>query len=519
MNDAERPTEDANSAAPAGLEASWALARDILRVANLGLTRIEFMREISRRLLAFSGADAIEVRLKGDDLHYLWEMTARRPDAPVFKVLSPEAGPLPDPRAASIIVLPLAVNSTTSGLLALKSDEAARFSAARAAEYAGLAESIGLAIANRRAQAGLRERLKELSCLYDISRIVRESTGSIGATLDAIVRLMPSAWQFPDMAGARILLGDSRHVDGDRSGARHIQSVPIIADGVDRGVVEVFYTGDRPEFVEGPFLPEEQSLIESIAVEIGRLVERTDAARRRKALEEQLRHADRLATIGELAAGVAHELNEPLANILGFAQLTLKTPDLPAQCRADIQHIVDATLHGREIIRNLLLFARQTPTTRAVVDVDTLAGEGLAILAARFAKCRIELRRDLAAGGERVFVDPSQFKQVIINLVVNAIQAMPDGGILTIRTGRDEGVVTLSVSDTGVGMSDDVRRRIFEPFFTTKDVGEGTGLGLAVVHGIVTAHDGTISVMSERGRGSTFEVRLPRWRGDAERGQ
>ncbi|MBK8268166.1 MAG: hypothetical protein IPK83_07600 [Planctomycetes bacterium] len=255
-------------------------------------------------------------------------------------------------------------------------------------------------------------------------------------------------------------------------------------------------------------------MIEGAAREIGRLLERMEAGEDRKKLEEQVRRADRLATIGQLAAGVAHELNEPLGNILGFAQLIEKTEGMGEQVGLDLKKIIDAALQGRQIIKNLLLFSRQAPAIRKPLDVNALALECQTLFSARCAKGEIALGLQLADSPALIQADASQLKQVLVNLALNAIQAMPAGGALTLRTSIDEmsGRVVLSVIDTGIGMGEEIRRRIFDPFFTTKDVGEGTGLGLSVVHGIVSAHDGDIHVESEPGRGSTFSIAFPRCR-------
>ncbi|MBK9374923.1 MAG: hypothetical protein IPN03_14645 [Holophagales bacterium] len=242
---------------------------------------------------------------------------------------------------------------------------------------------------------------------------------------------------------------------------------------------------------------------------MGLWVERREGDEEKAMLQRQLRHADRLATIGQLAAGVAHELNEPLGGILGFAQLARKSPGLPAQADADLEKIVNASLHAREIVRKLLIFARQMPAAKTKSDLNRVVTEGLYLVEARCATEGIRLERDLDPALAGIVADPGQLQQVLTNLVVNGIQAMPAGGRLTIRTRNRPGGVVLSVEDTGAGMDEETLREIFNPFFTMKEVGQGTGLGLSVVHGIVTAHCGTIRVESEPGRGSRFDVDLP----------
>jgi signal transduction histidine kinase len=237
--------------------------------------------------------------------------------------------------------------------------------------------------------------------------------------------------------------------------------------------------------------------------------------RRVEELEAALRHADRLATIGQEAAAFVHELSEPLATILGFTQLALKAEHLPTGVASDLGRVVDAALHAREIVRRLMLFARPVPTLQTAVDLDRVVDEALAFVAPRCAQQGVRLVRDTSGNLPPVTADPAQLQQVLVNLAVNALQAMPSGGLLTVRTAAGDRHVSLVVEDSGAGMSDDVRERIFEPFFTTRAPEGGTGLGLTVVHAIVGAHGGEIGVASQPGRGSRFEVRLPRREDDA----
>lgn len=355
----------------------------------------------------------------------------------------------------------------------------------------------------------LRERVKELTCLYGMAQVMGRSGLNLPETMQATVELLPPAWQFPEFAGARIVLDGREYVAGSIDPPEHVQTSPLLVDGTRRGQVEVIYSRRISPEVSAPFLLEEQKLIDIVAQEVSMLVERREADQLHAKLEEQLRHADRLATIGQLAAGVAHEINEPLANVLGFAQLARKAPAIPEQVAADLDKIVKNCLHAREVIQKLLTFAHQMPPSMAALDLNQIVNDGLYFLESRCAKADIELVRQLDPDLPVIRADATQLHQVLINLVVNAIQAMPSGGKLSIRTSRQGDRVHLTVSDTGVGMSDDVKKNIFTPFFTTKDVDEGTGLGLAVVHGIVTSHGGTISVTSELGNGTTFDVELP----------
>ena len=259
----------------------------------------------------------------------------------------------------------------------------------------------------------------------------------------------------------------------------------------------------------GAFLKEERKLIDAVAREAALIVERAETEEEKSKLQQQLIHADRLATIGELAAGVAHELNEPLGSVLGFAQLAKKDLGQPERTERDLEKIITASLYAREVIKKLLVFARQMPPRKARVHLNQVVEEGLYFLEARCARKGIEVVQELASDLPEVTADPSQLKQVLVNLVVNSVQAMPAGGRLTVRTQAEDAAVSLTVEDTGVGISEEIREKIFLPFFTTKEVDQGTGLGLAMVHGIITSHGGSIDVESHPGQGTRFQVHLP----------
>ncbi len=355
----------------------------------------------------------------------------------------------------------------------------------------------------------LQERVKELTCLLRMAEIAGKPGISLEEIFAQTTALLIPAWRYPEVASARVVLdGQVYAAPGFEEGSSGQRS-DVLVQGVPRGFVEVVYLEPRPALDEGPFLREERNLIDAVAQQVGLIVERREAELDRVHLQSQLQHADRLATIGFLAAGVAHELNEPLGNILGFAQLARKCPNLPESAEEDLAKIETASLHAREIIRKLLGFARQMPPEMALVSINDVVREGLLFLDARCSRTGVEVECALDEALPLVFADAAQLHQVLVNLVVNALQAMPEGGTLRVQTVVDGGHVCLNVEDSGVGMSADVLERVFVPFFTTKDVEQGTGLGLPVVHGIVTSHEGTIEIHSEAGRGTRVEIRLP----------
>jgi len=408
----------------------------------------------------------------------------------------------------SCVMIPLVAGEESVGLLELMSGQRTYFDEDENEIYQDIAKIIAIALVNHNVQAALIERVKELSCLYSISQIAAKREISLGDSLQQIVNLIPPAWQYPDITRGRIILDDKMYVTHDFQEHAQRQKSDIIIKGELRGSVEVFYLDEKPEISEGPFLQEERNVIDTIARQIALLVERREYEQDRLELEKQLRHADRLATIGQLAAGVAHELNEPLGNILGFSQLAKKTPDIPQQTIKDLERIIEASLHSREIIKKLMLFARQTPPKKTRINLNKVVEEGLFFFEERCAKVGIELIRKLSPDIPDITGDQAQLNQVLVNLVVNSIQAMPGGGKLIIKTIRATEYISLIVEDNGIGMSDEVLNKIFIPFFTTKEVNEGTGLGLAVVHGIISSHKGKIKVESTVNQGTRFEIQF-----------
>ncbi|HYK91396.1 MAG TPA: ATP-binding protein [Acidobacteriota bacterium] len=536
-----------------------ALSNTILRCELHGRQRADFLREATGILIDFSGCDVIEVQLHEGSTFFRCEARREVPEyfrfeseswqrrlarAGTFswpgdrfclslfmREASPEASFLtpngsfwtggPDARFGesesalidgefpSLAIIPLDVGNDRIGLLLLKRGHPDFFTAKEIELYEGVAQTLAIALAHRRSNALLRERVKELTCLYGIARTAARQDLALPEILQGIVELLPPAWLYPDIASGRLTIDNQSYTSAGFQEGVQRQIAEITAQGAHRGCVEVTYAQEKPERDEGPFLQEERNLIDTVAREVALIIERRQAEEEKTKLQEQLLHADRLATIGQLSAGVAHELNEPLGNVLGFAQLALKSPDLPEQARRDLERIASASLYARDVIRKLMLFARQMPSSKTRVNLNRIVEEGLGFFETRCTKTGIQLLRRLSPDLPDISADPSQITQVLVNLVVNAIQAMPEGGELLVQTLPGPDQVGLIVKDTGTGMSREVLSRIFIPFFTTKDVNEGTGLGLSVAHGIVTAHGGSIHVASQVGRGSRFEVRLP----------
>lgn len=240
-------------------------------------------------------------------------------------------------------------------------------------------------------------------------------------------------------------------------------------------------------------------------------------------IHEQMLQAEKMASLGKLAAVVAHEINNPLAGILTYAKLLRKwlaklpepqTPQERARAeeiRSSLELIESESRRCGEIVRNLLMFARAAPMNLEYAQLNQVADRCLRLVSHQLELANVQLEKDLHPDLPPVYCDAAQVEQVLLALVMNAIEAMPHGGVLTLRTTMDPATdtVSLQVRDDGIGIPADVFPKLFEPFFTTKEGSHGSGLGLAVAKGIVERHSGRIEVTSEVGKGTTFTVTLP----------
>ena len=238
--------------------------------------------------------------------------------------------------------------------------------------------------------------------------------------------------------------------------------------------------------------------------------------RQRAESERQLLQSEKQAGIGRLAAGVAHEINNPLTGVLTFTHMLLRRTDINDEIRSDLETIAHETERVRKIVKGLLDFSRQTALEKEQTDINKLVKSTVGLLEnqalIKGITLQFEPKKDLPGR----IVDRNQLQSVILNMIINAFDATQPGGTVTVSTdltvsaqsGGQKGI-EIGITDTGSGISPENLDRLFDPFFTTKEVGEGTGLGLAVSYGIIERHGGTIRVQSDVGKGSTFTIWLP----------
>ncbi len=249
---------------------------------------------------------------------------------------------------------------------------------------------------------------------------------------------------------------------------------------------------------------DEQNTVNSVVVV---MTDITDAA----LLQAKLAHSEKMATIGRLVSGVAHEVNNPLAAILGFTDLLLENPEVPGSVREDLKIILQETQRTKDIVQDLLSFARQRPVQRELVQINNVLRQTIKLRSYDFASHGVEVVEDFEEALAAALGDSQQLQQVFLNILNNAYDAVQEAGQrgrIKIHTRRQAEMIEVAISDNGTGIVDP--QRIFDPFYTTKQAGKGTGLGLSICYGIVRAHGGEIQCWNnESGAGSTFVVRIP----------
>ncbi len=356
----------------------------------------------------------------------------------------------------------------------------------------------------------LQERIKELECLYAIAQLnIEKSNSPISEVFKESLPIISKAWQYPKITEAEIILDGTSYSTQNYINGVQFQKAELIINEITRGHLTVCYTTEMPSYHEGPFLLEERALINKLALELSANIERQEDKKEKKILEQKLRHSDRLATLGELTAGIAHELNEPLGSILGFAQLIQSDYPNDTVLQKDISKIINASLHAREVIRKMMIFSKYDEKVITSVNLNNIISDGLYLLENRCKKEGINLIKILADDLPEIDANSIQINQIVVNLIVNAIHAMPLGGNLILQTSKGKNHIYVSVQDNGNGISEDNMKKIFDPFFTTKELSTSTGLGLSVVHGIVESLNGKIKVESHLEVGTRFELSFP----------
>ena len=350
----------------------------------------------------------------------------------------------------------------------------------------------------------LKERIKELTCLYEVSSIiVNADVEQIRETLNAIAFSLKKGFQYPKQTEIAIKTSMcSIQTESINETLNLVSDIQVF--NKPNGSITASLNDNRSSF-----LKEEKQLLDSVALKIGNLIERIEIQKNETSLKRQMEHADRLGILGEITAGIAHELNTPLANILGFAELL--QDDLPHNKRAkeDLDKIIKNTIFSREVVKKLMFFACEMPQEMKEVNIVPSIRNAIALLDASFTKANVKYIVKIEDDSLLLRADPIQLTQIIFNLIINAIYFSPKDGMVTIEAYQSQKHIELKISDQGKGLTEEALDKIFQPFYTTKPTGDGSGLGLSVVHGIVASHNGSITAQNNIDKGATFTVKLP----------
>ena len=355
----------------------------------------------------------------------------------------------------------------------------------------------------------LKERIKELTCLYEVSSIiVNNDYNELDKTLYSIALSLRRALQYNEDTIVEIQAGQIHLISSalPKTSTNIKSNIKVFNE--PQGFIKIHYPANK--FSENDFLEEEIILLKTVVVNVGDLMERVSILENEAVVKRKMEHADRLSILGEITAGIAHELNTPLANILGFAELLKNKETSDTQTNKDLNKIINSAIFSREVVKKLMFFSCEMPQNMTEVDIVPVIEDAMNLLDPTFAKKEIRYELNLPKTQILLKADTIQLTQVIFNLILNAIYFSPKNGIIKLDLEQGKRKIVLKISDEGPGIKSENLGKIFQPFFTTKGVGDGSGLGLSVVHGIIKGHRGTIDYQPNEPTGATFIITFPK---------
>ncbi|TYB79804.1 sensor histidine kinase [Bizionia myxarmorum] len=359
------------------------------------------------------------------------------------------------------------------------------------------------------AEEKLNERIKELTCLYTVSSYIANcNLDDLHPTLKAISRSLQGAVLYSEDASVEIKVEEALFFAGKKSEDQVFIVSAIKAFNIPIGSIKVGYL--KSKFSANTFLNEEKQLLNKVASEIGNLIERKQIIEKEAMSRRQIERADRLSILGEITAGIAHELNTPLANILGYSELLKDQFEGDKTAINDLDKIMNSAIYSREVVKKLMFFSCDMPQQMALTNITPIIKDAISLLKPNFSKKHIVCNVDIEDAQIPFRVDAIQLTQVIFNLVINAIYFSPERGLINVEVIQNATQIIIEISDEGSGINPEKGENIFNPFFTTKPVGEGSGLGLSVVHGIVKSHKGSIKHRPNSPKGTIFTISFPK---------
>ena len=435
----------------------------------------------------------------------------------------------------SALSVPMFAGEDLIGVLSMAGRQVGRFSSDDERVVSVIANQAAVGVQNARLHSFIRAAKQEWEATFDAisdpiavfdrqGRLLRGNTAlaaALGLPVTALRGLTCDqvglcGGHFPDCAVGRAAGSASAHGEVTRPGERiyNVTTCPVPQAPGGAAIVQIA----KDVTLEIQTARRMRQMSDEIAATNARLLATVE---RLKTTQAQLLQAEKLSAIGQLVAGVAHELNNPLTSVIGYAQLLQEevreaeeaAAPAPSGLAHDLRRIAEESERAAKIVRNLLAFARRQSAARAEQDVADLMTRVLSLRAYEFRLNAIDVESHFEPGLPPVLGDSGQLQQALLNLLLNAEQAMRAHAVRRIRVGarrvKESDAVELFIADTGHGIPEENLRRIFDPFFTTREVGEGTGLGLSICYGIVRDHGGQITVESRVGQGTTFKVLLP----------
>lgn len=358
-------------------------------------------------------------------------------------------------------------------------------------------------------EKNLKERIKELTCLYEVSSIiVNNDYKELDKTLYSITLSLRKSLQYSKHATVEIRSEPFHLISAALPKKTVFIESHIAIFNEPKGYIKIHYPADK--YAKKDFLKEEIKLLKTVAINVGDLLERAAIRENEAIVKRKMEHADRLSILGEITAGIAHELNTPLANILGFAELLKSKEPEGTQTAKDLDKIINSAIFSREVVKKLMFFACEMPQNLGQTDIVPVLNEAMNLLDPTFKKNEVSYTVNLPENEVFLKADTIQLTQVIFNLVLNAIYFSPKKGTITIALEETKKNIILRIADQGPGISEENAQKIFQPFFTTKAVGDGSGLGLSVVHGIIRSHRGTIDYQQNSPTGAIFIITFPK---------
>ncbi|WP_433831776.1 sensor histidine kinase [Flavobacterium anhuiense] len=352
----------------------------------------------------------------------------------------------------------------------------------------------------------LREKNKELACLYTIYKTIFKSNSITIQTLDQIIVSTKKAWSYSSECVVELEIKDCCLTTDKLTKNTVFLSNVIIVDKIKYGCIKVHYPSEK--YTTKDFTGDERKLLEIIAIEIGNYIEKCHILGRNAALQQALERMGRLSLLGEMSAGIAHELNTPLGNVLGYAEL-IKEQNSNPEIDADLSIIINSIVYSREIVKKLMFFSSEMPQKRELQELKPIIDFSLSILKSNFQNKEIKYELIVKDSAIMANIDSVQITQVVLNLLINGIYASPEKSTIKIIIEDDAENLYLKIEDNGTGVPDSIKEKIFEPFFSTKPINYGCGLGLSLVQSIIKNHNGEITLQNNFPNGSIFTIRIP----------